>query len=129
MATADSIKTITVTAGAAVPIYRFVQLQSDGKFDPVGTAQARADGISAQAAAADLDVFAMAIPDGSKMKVEAGAAVSVGAEIASDNVGRAIAKVAAVGNFRHGVAMTAAGAAGEIIEILFQAPSEDGGAS
>jgi hypothetical protein len=40
MAIAERFDTISVTAGAAVPIYRFVQCQSDGKFDPVGAARA-----------------------------------------------------------------------------------------
>jgi len=44
MARAEAIKTVSVTAGAAVRLYRFVQAQSDGKFDEVGSAQARADG-------------------------------------------------------------------------------------
>jgi len=117
MATANKVQTITVTAGAAVEIYRFVQLQADGKFDKVGTAQARIDGVSAEAASADTKVFAMALLFG-KMKVTAGAAVAVGAVIASDNAGRAITSVDAAGNHAVGVAMTAATTAGDVIEVL-----------
>jgi hypothetical protein len=117
MARAECVKTVSVVAGAAVDIYRFVQLQADGKFDKVGTAQARMDGVAAQEADADGDVIAMALPQGI-MKVEAGAAVSVGDVIASDNAGRAITSVDAGGNFACGVALTAATAAGEIIEVL-----------
>lgn len=117
MATAEGIHTLTVQAGAAVPIYRFIQLQSDGKYDLVGGADARADGVSAEAAAADLDIFAMAELRG-KMKVEASAAISVGDEVASTSVGKA--KTAAspgAATFVLGVARTAATADGEVIEV------------
>lgn len=117
MARAENVQTLSAQAGAAVSIYRFVQLQADGKFDMVGSAQGRMDGVSAEAAAADLDIFAMAQLSGI-MKVEAGAAVAVGAVIASDASGRAITSVDDGGNFACGVALTAASAAGEIIEVL-----------
>jgi hypothetical protein len=123
MATANSLKTISATAGAAVEIYRFVQLQSDGKFDKVGTAQARMDGVSCEAAAADGDLFAMALMQG-VVKVTAGAAVAVGAEIASDNAGRAITSVPGGGEYACGVALTAATAAGQIIEVLITGVTE-----
>jgi hypothetical protein len=109
---------MTAIAGAAVRIYRFVTLQTDGKYDESSGAQGRADGISAQAAAADGDVFAMQPLSGAgTMKVTAGAAVTVGAQIATDNQGRAIAHVSGAGNYILGVALTAANNAGEVIEI------------
>lgn len=117
MSRAEAIRTVSVVAGAAVDIYRFVQLQTDGYFDKVGTAQARMDGVAAQEAEAAGDVIAMALPQGI-MKVEAGDAVSVGDVIASDNAGRAITSVDSGGNFACGVALTAATAAGDIIEVL-----------
>lgn len=119
MATYQGVKTLTATAGAVVRIYRFVQLQADGKYDEVGTAQARADGVAAQAAAADGDAFAMAKPTGAFVKVEAGAAVARGAQIASDNQGRAITHVSGAGNYILGEALEAASAAGEIIKVAF----------
>jgi len=129
MARAEAIRTVSVTAGAAVSLYRFLQLQTDGKFDHVGVAQARADGVAAEATVdGDGDQIAMALMQGI-MKVEAGAAVSVGDVIASDASGRGITAVASAGNFKLGVALTAASAAGEIIEVLLHSPSEDGGAS
>ena len=123
MANYSNIETLTVTAGAAVRLYRFVQLQADGKFDEVGSAQARADGVCAEAAAADEDVFAMAELRG-KMKLEAGAAVTRGALVASDDEGRAIDSVDAGGNYAMGVALEAATGAGEIIEVLLHSPIE-----
>ncbi len=50
-----------------------------------------------------------------KATVEAGAAISRGAEITSDAVGRAVTAVST--NQSHGVAVTAAGALGELLEV------------
>jgi len=120
MATYQGVETVSRTAGSAITIYRFVAFStSDSKYDHVGTAQARMDGISAEGVAADGDAFPMVIPNGAICKVQAGAAVAVGASIGSDNTGRAITAVSGVGNFTAGIALTAAAAAGEIIEIQF----------
>jgi hypothetical protein len=118
MATFQRLNPLSVIAGAVVRIYRFVQLQSDGKYDEVGVAQSRADGVSCQAAAADGDAFSMEPCNGGGiMKVEAGAAITAGALVASDNQGRVIAHVTTAGNHILGVAKEAAGAAGEIIAV------------
>lgn len=126
MATYEQVQTVSVQAGAAVRIYRFVQLQADGKYDEVGSAQARADGVAAQAADADGDTFAMAIPNGGTVKVAAGAAITRGAQIASDDEGRVIAHVTTAGNYILGTALDAATAAGEIIRVQFTGPHQDG---
>ncbi len=118
MATAEGIKTLTVQAGEALAIYRFVHLMADGKYDYVDTDDLRADGVTAEAAAADLDIIAMAELQG-KMKVEASAAISVGDLVAADG-GTGKAKTAASagsGLYSVGVARTAATADGEIIEV------------
>jgi hypothetical protein len=120
MATYQGVQTVSRTAGSAITIYRFVAFASgDSKYDHVGSAQARMDGISAEGVAADGDVFPMVIPNGTICKVEAGDAVSVGATVASDSSGRAITAVSGAGNWTAGIALTAAAAAGEIIEIQF----------
>lgn len=120
MSTYQSCRTISRIAGSAISVYRFVVLAAgDSKYDHVGVAQADLDGIAAESVAADGDVFPMVVPDGGIAKVEAGAPVSVGDTIGSDNVGRAITAVSGVGNFTAGKALTAAGAAGDIIEIQF----------
>lgn len=124
MATAQDVRTVSVTAGAAIRLYRFVQLQTSGKFIEVGVAQARADGVCAQAAAGDLSNFAMALPSGI-MKVELGATVTAGQLVASDNQGRAIVSVDADGNFLLGVCHVG-GASGEIGEVLLWGPAERG---
>lgn len=120
MARAENVQTLSGIAGEVLPIYRFVQLQADGKFDLVGVADTRADMVTAEAAAADGDLLALQ-PCASPtiMKVEAGAAVSVGDLVASDATGKAkTAAAAATGQYSMGVAMTAASADGEIIEVL-----------
>jgi hypothetical protein len=118
-------ETLTVIAGAAVRLYRFVQLQADGKYDEVGVANSRADGVAAQAAAADGDAFAMAKMDGGIMKVEAGAAVTRGSAVTSDNQGRAIDLPGGAGQYINGVALDAAAGAGEIIRVQINAAHQD----
>lgn len=120
MSTYQSVQTVSRVAGSAISPYRFVVFASgDSKYDHVAGAQGDLDGISAEGVAADGDVFPMVIPNGCIAKVEAGAAVSVGATVASDASGRAITAVSGAGNFTGGKALTAAGAAGDIIEIQF----------
>lgn len=118
MATAEGLKTLSVTAGAAVRIYRFLQLQTDGKYDEVGTAEDRADGVSVEATVdGDGDTIAMAEMQG-LAKVEAGKAIAVGDLIASDTQGRAkTAAAAGAATFVLGVARSAASAAGEVVEV------------
>lgn len=126
MATFERLAPISVQAGAVVRIYRFVQLQTDGKYDEVGVAQARADGVACQAASADGKMFAMEpLPSSGLAKLEAGAALTVGAQVASDNQGRAIAHVSGAGNYILGVCRKAAAGAGEIIEVQL-AQHQDG---
>lgn len=124
MAVAEGLKSISMTAGSAVRLYRFVAVASDGKLDEVGVAQARADGVAIQAAAADLDTMAMALMQG-RAKVTLGATVTPGQLIASDNQGRAIVSVDADGNFLLGVCLIG-GASGEVGEILLFGPAERG---
>lgn len=120
MSTSQNIRTVTRTAGSSISPYRFVVFSTaDSKYDHVGTAQTDADGISAEGGMGDGDAFPMVLPDGCIAKVEAGAAISVGATLASDNQGRAITAVSGAGNITLGKALKAAGAAGEIIEIQF----------
>jgi len=120
MATYESTRAISRIAGSAVTVYRFVAFAAgDSKYDHVGVAQARMDGICGESVSTDGDVFPMVVPDGGIAKVEAGAAVAVGAFVGSDNAGRAITAVSGAGNYRAGLALTAASAAGEIIEIQF----------
>jgi len=123
MARAENVQTLTGIAGEALPIYRFVHLQADGKLDLVDTDDLRADGITAEAAAADGDVIAYA-PCGQPaiMKVEALEAIAVGGLVAADGgTGKAkVPAVAGAAQFTLGVALTAAAADGDIIEVMLQ---------
>lgn len=118
MATYEKIETVTVEAGTAISLYRFIVRAADGQYDHVGSAQAEADGVSAEAQSTVGGALPMAMmKSGSIMKVEAGAAVSALAVIGSDASGRAITHVSGVGNWRLGKALDAASAAGEIIRV------------
>ena len=122
MATAENAQTLSAQAGEAIAIYRFVSLQSDGKYDVgVGTDDFLADGISAEAASADLKMFAMA-PCGqpAKMKIECAEAISVGDLIgAQGSTGKAlVSNAVGASKYSHGKALTAAANDGDIIEIL-----------
>ena len=118
MTTYQGVNTVSVTAGSAITVYRFVAIAADGKYDHVGSAQARADGISAETVAADGDVFPMVVPNGCFAKVTAAATLVAGDIVASDSSGRAIAAVSTAGNWTLGVVKTG-GASGDVIEIQF----------
>ena len=122
---------VSVTVGEAVPVYRFLQLQTDGFFDVADDAQGAIQGVSAEEiSSADFTAgktsMPMCLPLG-VVKVEAGAAVALGATVASDASGRAITHVSGEGNTIAGYALQAASAAGEIIEVLMQV-TQDGAA-
>ncbi len=113
----QGISTVTFNpVSAAVTSRRFVELSS-GSVQMVGTAGNSAIGVSAQASpASDTVGIPVAVFNGGIMEVEAGAAVAVDADVTADATGRAI--TSASGNTINGVALTAASAAGEIIEVL-----------
>lgn len=114
----QNIATVTFDpVSAAVAVRRFVELDASGDVQQVGTAGNEATGVSAQTSAADNTVaIPVAIYNGGIMEVEAGAAVAINADVTSDTTGRAI--TSASGNAINGKALTAASAAGEIIEVL-----------
>ena len=113
----ESARSISLTPGSAITQRRFVTLASDGMIDHTGNTL-QAHGISLEAATAAADpAIPVAVLDGAKLEVEAGAAVAVGARVMSDASGRAITAAGATARVL-GVALTAAGAAGEIITII-----------
>lgn len=77
------------------------------------------NGVSASESLADGDAIAMSLPLGIN-KVEAGAAVSDGAQVTTDSTGRVITHVSGAGGWIAGFALDAAGGAGEIIRVLTQ---------
>ncbi|RLE25527.1 MAG: hypothetical protein DRJ50_02805, partial [Actinobacteria bacterium] len=107
-------------AGSTVTLYKFVALAADGFIDNAAGAQGDVNGICGEGVTIG-DTCPMVVPDGGVAKVMAGAAVSVGDDVACDASGRAIAWVDAAGNVCLGTALGAATVAGEIISIQFYA--------
>lgn len=128
MAVGESVRSITAIAGEDLSTtpFRFCVFNSSGVAVKVSAAQGDVDGVCLEGVASGKD-FALAVPDGCVVPVEAGAAVTRGALVASDTTGRVIAHVAAVDNVACGRALQAAAAAGEIIKIQFVHKRVDAG--
>lgn len=118
MSTQQILRLISLVASGVLAARRFVTIDSSGEA-AYPSAQAAASGVTQEASTAQGQVLGCAVPDGAIVKVESGAAVVAGAEVASDGTGRVITIGSANGDQKLGVAKTAAGAAGEIIEIQF----------
>lgn len=114
----ESARSITAIAGSTVTHYRFVVIAADGQADHAGTAQIAVDGVCGMDATVGVE-FPMMVADGGVVKVAAGAAVTRGAAVATDNAGKVIAWVDAAGNVATGRALEAATAADEVIAIQF----------
>jgi hypothetical protein len=108
-------------AGALQAIYRFVKFastensvlqQTAATIFTVGVTQNRIDATDSATGNAQISVRLLGIS-----KVEAGAVVALGARVMTDSTGRAIT-AATTGNFPVGVALQAAAAAGEWIDVL-----------
>lgn len=107
MKTEKILLTVTVLAAAALARFRFVNFAG-----AVPAAGARVMGVSAT----DYDIGEQAgVNTHGELLVEAGAAITAGAEVETDVSGRAITKNTGVA---FGVARDAASAAGEIIRVL-----------
>lgn len=117
MAYQESCKSISVVAGSTVAAGRFLVGASDGQYDHAGTAQTIVDGISGMAGSAG-ETIPMTVPDGGIALVTAGDTITVGALIATDNVGRAIPAGTTAGDIAIGRAVTA-GVVGNTISIQF----------
>ena len=109
--------TITIEASADLSAsqFRFMSVDSSGQLAATGDGAA-ADGVLQDKPAAAGRAGLLQI--GGRTKVEAGAAVTNGAQVASDSVGRVVP--AASGDVILGRALNAASAAGEVIAIIFQ---------
>ena len=119
MATYDAAKLISGLAGSAVTIYRLLTLAADGQYDHTG-AVGRPDGVCAESVSTVGGAVPLAIPDGSIVKVQAGAAVSVGDRLVSDAVGKVVADTnPGLGGYWCGIARSAAAADGEVISMQF----------
>lgn len=120
MSIQQTMRILSAVASGALAIYRFVTFDANGQV-AYPTAQGAVSGVTQEAVDAQGKVFPIALQDGALVKVEAGAAVTKGAEVSTDATGRVIPIGAVNGNLKHGIALEAAGAAGEIITIQFAA--------
>ena len=118
MAIEANLVKFTLPAAAAITKFRFVDLNTSGQVAVLASANADAIAVcqNTPAAAGDPAELAM-LGNGSVIKVEAGAAITAGAKVATDNVGRA---VAATGTGTHvlGQVIEAATAAGQIVSMV-----------
>lgn len=119
MATYNNVELISGEAGSAVTAMRFVVRAADGQYDHVSSAQGDADGVAAESVALQGGELPIAVlKTGSILKVVAGAALTVNAEVASDDEGRAIAAVDGAGNWVMGKTLDAATGAGEVVRVM-----------
>lgn len=122
----ENVRSVTMTLSAACEQYRFLEVANAGKVSRANAAGDDVVGISLEGRVTQ-DItdgktkIAMCVPDGGKCFITAGAAIDVSAAIVpvtTDASGRAVA-VAAATDRMYGYALSSAGAAGELIEILF----------
>lgn len=98
---------------------RFVSIQSSGLVDETAL-NADAIGVSLeQSLANESQAIPVALLDGAILEVEASTAVTQGARVASDAVGRAVDAAGATTRVL-GIALDAAAATGDVIRILGQ---------
>lgn len=118
MAYEDLGKCVTLEAGSDLSAsqYCFVSLASDGQFDATGDG-AEADGVLQDDPSAAGRQGQVMVGIG-VTKIKAGAAVSVGDNVASDSTGRGVTAVS--GDKIMGVALEAAANANEIFTMLFK---------
>ncbi len=117
MAEFEAVRAITMLAGAVVAQARFVKIDATGRVIQGAAGTDDVIGVSLEAAAAVGDSIPVALFDGAKARVEAGAVVTLGDPLQSDATGRCIDN-AGVLNRITGYALEAAAAAGEFITVL-----------
>lgn len=121
----EALNQISMIVSATTPQYRFLEMQNAGLVAPANSAGDDCVAISLEGrTAGDVTLGKTCIPvalPGGKCFIEAGAAINISAAVVpvtTDSVGRAVAVAAATDRIL-GYALQSAGAAGEIIEILF----------
>lgn len=113
-----SISLAPVTANV-INANRFVNLVAGTGTIDESTAAGDCIGVSLDSSAALASAaIPVALPDGCIVEVEAGAAVTIGARLISDATGRGITATGATARVL-GRALTAAGAAGDMMSVLF----------
>lgn len=105
---------LSLKANATVNANRFVKLDATAGF--VIQAAAGTDIAVGVSTITSLVNESVPFQGYGKAKLTAGAAVALNAQVTSDATGRAV--TVATGNISHGIAMQAAGAANDVIEVL-----------
>lgn len=119
----QGISSVTGYASAAITRRRFVSFTaSNFVCTQVAATSTVADGVATEAQATVGGALEVQT-DGIAL-VEAGAAVAAGVQVGSDASGRAI--LAATGVVSHGKSLTAAAAAGEMIQVKLKTPNVGG---
>lgn len=120
MALEQNLNTRSYEAGQDLSAhqFRFVTQAADGQVDPTG-AGAQATGVL-QDDNGDAAGKVVAVAVGGRSKVEAGGAVAVGDNVASDANGKAV--TATTGDVILGVARSASSADGEIVSVELTTP-------
>jgi hypothetical protein len=111
MATENRLQTITLVAAADLSAEQFTHIEAGAV--QAGAGEKAVGILQNKPTSGQSATIAIA---GSISKVVAGAAVSAGAQVASDATGRAV--TATTSDVVTGTALTAAGAADEIFEVL-----------
>lgn len=114
----ENARSITLLAGAVVAQRRLVTIDGTGRAIQSSAETVDSVGVSLDAAAAAGDAIPVAVPDGGKVEIESGAAITIGDPLESDATGRAITHGGATARIC-GYALQAAGGAGEFITVLF----------
>jgi hypothetical protein len=126
MAGFEKVSAISMTVGAAIAQYKFLEMGNAGIVAAAGAVGDDIVGISLEArSAADITAgntkIPVAVPDGCKCLILSGAAIDISAavvQLTSDSSGRAIAVAAATDRVQ-GYALQSATAADQVIEMLF----------
>lgn len=114
--------TLLAAADLSDAQYRFVTITS-GEIAQNDTAGALVDGVLQNHPGSGESATVVVLSGGLVSKVVAGAAIADGAEVMSDNEGRAVTATAT--NAKVGKALAAASAAGEIIPVLLGYRGQD----
>lgn len=120
----QDIAPLTFAAGATIAINRFVKQDTTADRQVIQGSAGTSLIIGVSLEAGSTTITPIAVQTNGIAKVTAGAAVARGALVASDATGRAV--TAATGDTTAGLALMAAGAAGDVIEVLLNGINSNG---
>lgn len=119
----DAVRSVSlIPVSTAIPQRRLVTITTDGEIT-LATAAGDAIGVTLEASAANSQVaIPVALLDGARIEIEANAAITAGSAVAvagtSGDAGRVDDTAAAANTRWIGYAVTAASAAGEVVDVI-----------